>query len=158
VNLKEIGNCAACRYADVCGGGCRARAFAHYRSLYAVDPLCPFNPCNISEELSKNRPEVKVQERQWETFSLKIGSTLLRVRKEDFGGTVYIPGREQQIYVNEDGYTLVKILLKTQDVQEIIKELKKENRYITEKYVEDFLNELAESVRGATARSGSKDE
>jgi len=38
------GKCGSCQYKELCGGGCRIRAYAHYGDLWAEDPLCPFNP------------------------------------------------------------------------------------------------------------------
>jgi Fe-coproporphyrin III synthase len=37
------GKCGSCGYKDICGGGCRIRAYAHYNDLWADDPLCPYN-------------------------------------------------------------------------------------------------------------------
>ena len=37
------GKCGSCGYKDICGGGCRIRAYAHYGDLWADDPLCPYN-------------------------------------------------------------------------------------------------------------------
>lgn len=37
------GKCGSCEYKDICGGGCRIRAYAHYGDLWADDPLCPYN-------------------------------------------------------------------------------------------------------------------
>jgi radical SAM protein with 4Fe4S-binding SPASM domain len=38
-NLKEP--CGSCRYCDICGG-CRGRAYAYTKDLFAADPDCPF--------------------------------------------------------------------------------------------------------------------
>ena len=38
------GKCGSCVYKDLCGGGCRIRAYAQYGDIWAEDPLCPFNP------------------------------------------------------------------------------------------------------------------
>lgn len=38
------GKCASCVYKELCGGGCRIRAYAQYGDIWAEDPLCPFNP------------------------------------------------------------------------------------------------------------------
>ncbi len=38
------GKCASCVYKELCGGGCRIRAYAEYGDIWAEDPLCPFNP------------------------------------------------------------------------------------------------------------------
>ncbi|MBK5190997.1 MAG: SPASM domain-containing protein, partial [Methanosarcinales archaeon] len=38
------GKCASCEYKELCGGGCRIRAYAEYGDILAEDPLCPFNP------------------------------------------------------------------------------------------------------------------
>ncbi|MBU7045498.1 MAG: SPASM domain-containing protein [Theionarchaea archaeon] len=44
LNLSEIrGACTDCEYKDVCGGGCRSRAFVQRNDLRDPDPLCPFN-------------------------------------------------------------------------------------------------------------------
>jgi len=37
------GKCGSCGYKDICGGGCRIRAYTHYGDLWADDPLCPYN-------------------------------------------------------------------------------------------------------------------
>ncbi|WMJ87608.1 radical SAM/SPASM domain-containing protein [Anaerocolumna sp. MB42-C2] len=37
------GNCKECKYVELCGGGCRARAFTQFNSLVAQDYLCPLN-------------------------------------------------------------------------------------------------------------------
>jgi radical SAM protein with 4Fe4S-binding SPASM domain len=37
------GKCGSCDYRDICGGGCRIRAYAHYGDLWADDPLCPYH-------------------------------------------------------------------------------------------------------------------
>ncbi len=37
------GKCGSCGYKDLCGGGCRIRAYAHYGDLWADDPLCPYS-------------------------------------------------------------------------------------------------------------------
>ena len=34
------GRCGPCRYRDLCGGGCRVRAYAESGDLYAEDPFC----------------------------------------------------------------------------------------------------------------------
>jgi Fe-coproporphyrin III synthase len=36
------GKCGSCEHKDVCGGGCRIRAWAHSGDLGADDPLCPY--------------------------------------------------------------------------------------------------------------------
>ncbi len=36
------GKCASCVYKELCGGGCRIRAYAQYGDIWAEDPLCPF--------------------------------------------------------------------------------------------------------------------
>jgi radical SAM protein with 4Fe4S-binding SPASM domain len=38
------GKCASCVYKELCGGGCRVRAYAQYGDIWAEDPLCPINP------------------------------------------------------------------------------------------------------------------
>lgn len=38
-NLK--GKCSKCTYKQLCGGGCRIRAYFQYGDLWAEDPLCP---------------------------------------------------------------------------------------------------------------------
>ena len=109
VRLEEIGNCASCKYADVCGGGCRARAFVRYGDLFASDPLCPFG---AAREFAASKKEARnIRGYDWKAFTVKIDNAPLRVRKESFGGTVYLPGREQQIYVNRDGYVIFEILV-----------------------------------------------
>ena len=145
IDLEEIGNCASCKYAHMCGGGCRARAFAAYKNLCAPDPLCPFSTCNqdSTDEKSRSKTQTeKVQEYNWKAFTVRIGNTLLRVRKEQFGGTVYVPGHEKQIYVNKDGYLMVEILQKTQDKNEIIKELEKRKIPVEKESVYNFLDQL----------------
>jgi len=37
------GKCGYCEYKDLCGGGCRIRAYARYGDIWAEDPLCPLN-------------------------------------------------------------------------------------------------------------------
>ncbi len=37
------GKCGYCEYKDLCGGGCRIRAYAQYGDIWAEDPLCPLN-------------------------------------------------------------------------------------------------------------------
>ncbi len=37
------GKCGSCEHKEICGGGCRIRAYAHYGDLWADDPLCPYN-------------------------------------------------------------------------------------------------------------------
>lgn len=39
-NLK--GKCRKCAYRELCGGGCRIRAYFQYGDLWAEDPFCPF--------------------------------------------------------------------------------------------------------------------
>ncbi len=36
------GKCGTCSYKDLCGGGCRIRAFAQTGDIWAEDPLCPY--------------------------------------------------------------------------------------------------------------------
>jgi len=36
------GKCGSCEYKEVCGGGCRIRAYAHSGEMWADDPRCPF--------------------------------------------------------------------------------------------------------------------
>lgn len=36
------GKCASCVYKELCGGGCRIRAYAEHGDIWAEDPLCPF--------------------------------------------------------------------------------------------------------------------
>jgi len=38
------GKCGTCVYKDLCGGGCRIRAYAQYDDIWAEDPLCSFIP------------------------------------------------------------------------------------------------------------------
>ncbi len=38
------GKCGSCVYKDLCGGGCRIRAYAQYGDIWAEDPLCSYNP------------------------------------------------------------------------------------------------------------------
>ena len=46
LKLSEIrGACTDCKYKDVCGGGCRSRAFVQRNDLRDPDPLCPLNRC-----------------------------------------------------------------------------------------------------------------
>ncbi len=37
------GKCGSCVYKELCGGGCRIRAYAEYEDIWAEDPLCSFN-------------------------------------------------------------------------------------------------------------------
>ena len=37
------GKCATCAYKEICGGGCRIRAYTRGGDLWAEDPLCPLN-------------------------------------------------------------------------------------------------------------------
>ena len=37
------GKCGSCVYKELCGGGCRIRAFARYGDIWAEDPLCNYN-------------------------------------------------------------------------------------------------------------------
>jgi radical SAM protein with 4Fe4S-binding SPASM domain len=141
VGVEEIGRCSDCRYADICGGGCRARAFVKHGSVYAPDPLCPFQESCFFERRQSIKPKKKAQG-EWKAFSVEIHGSLLRVRKEAFGGTVYIPGHEQQIYVNEDGYTIFEILQRTQDKCEIIGELERMGLFHDRQSVASFLNQL----------------
>lgn len=146
IDLEKIGNCASCRYAHICGGGCRARAFAAHKNLCAPDPFCPFSTFRqdiTDDKCRRSRIQTeRVQEYSWKAFTARIGNTLLRVRKEQFGGTVYITGHEQQIYVNEDGYIMFEILQKTQDKNEIIEELEKRELSVEKESVQDFLDQL----------------
>jgi len=150
VELDDIGDCASCEYGGICGGGCRARAFKMYGNLSAPDPLCPFHALRFKTvenkvEYSLGLPE-KTQEYAYNAFTVNIAGVILRVRKESFGGTVYIPGREQQIYVNEDGYVIFEILQNTQDRNEIMSELEKREMSVDEMSVCNFLNQLYESL------------
>ncbi len=36
------GRCATCPYRELCGGGCRIRAFAQYGDIWAEEPLCNY--------------------------------------------------------------------------------------------------------------------
>lgn len=38
------GKCGSCQYKELCGGGCRIRAYAQYGDIWAEDPLCFVNP------------------------------------------------------------------------------------------------------------------
>jgi radical SAM protein with 4Fe4S-binding SPASM domain len=35
-----VGKCGKCSYKQLCGGGCRIRAYFHYKNLWFDDPLC----------------------------------------------------------------------------------------------------------------------
>ncbi|MHC1636385.1 MAG: radical SAM protein [Candidatus Methanospirareceae archaeon] len=48
------GKCGSCDMKEICGGGCRIRAYAHYGDIWAEDPLCPYQ--NL---LSKERRFIK---------------------------------------------------------------------------------------------------
>jgi radical SAM protein with 4Fe4S-binding SPASM domain len=150
IEIGEIGQCASCKYAGICGGGCRARAFAGSGSLAAPDPFCPFQ--KSKEEYSpvkvKRYGKGKGREVGYRAFSVKIDSTVLRVRKESFGGTVYVPGQEKQIYVNEDGLVMFEILEKTENEDEIIEELKRRNLSADKESVHEFLEILYETLSG----------
>lgn len=37
------GKCGECDHKELCGGGCRIRAYIQYNDLWAEDPLCPIN-------------------------------------------------------------------------------------------------------------------
>ena len=37
------GKCGSCQYKELCGGGCRIRAYAEHGDIWAEDPLCPLN-------------------------------------------------------------------------------------------------------------------
>ena len=37
------GKCASCEYKEICGGGCRIRAYTQKGDLWAEDPLCLLN-------------------------------------------------------------------------------------------------------------------
>jgi radical SAM protein with 4Fe4S-binding SPASM domain len=39
---KLKGKCGKCAHKQLCGGGCRIRAYFQYGDLWAEDPLCPF--------------------------------------------------------------------------------------------------------------------
>lgn len=41
MDVKRIEECVHCEYVYLCGGGCRARAFAQTGDLAAKDPFCP---------------------------------------------------------------------------------------------------------------------
>jgi Fe-coproporphyrin III synthase len=47
-NERVGGTCGGCSYREICGGGCRVRAFAEDGDLWAEDPLCPL--CSGREE------------------------------------------------------------------------------------------------------------
>ena len=47
-NLK--GACGSCEYQEICGG-CRARAYAYTKDLYAADSRCPFISDSAQEEI-----------------------------------------------------------------------------------------------------------
>jgi radical SAM protein with 4Fe4S-binding SPASM domain len=38
------GKCGSCVYKELCGGGCRIRAYAEHGDIWAEDPLCPYDP------------------------------------------------------------------------------------------------------------------
>lgn len=38
------GKCGSCDYRELCGGGCRIRAYAQQGDIWAEDPLCPLKP------------------------------------------------------------------------------------------------------------------
>lgn len=144
VKLEEIEGCGSCRYGELCGGGCRARAYGRYGSVYARDPLCPFQTeeCHRSERIQER--EKRVVECGWRAFSVSVGAVTMRVRKESFGGTIYVRGREQQIYVNEDGYTIFEILRDKKVVKDVREELERRDISIDEESVENFLNQLTD--------------
>lgn len=150
VRLEEIGSCASCKYATICGGGCRARAFTKYSDLYAPDPLCPFSSFEqdiINNRSKKSRSSAKrVQGYRCKAFTVKVWDIVLRVRREQFGGTVYVPGCETQIYVNKDGYIICEILQETQDENEIMNELTKRKISIEKESLHKFLNQLVATL------------
>ena len=45
------GKCSSCSQKDLCGGGCRIRAYAEEGDIWAEDPLCPINP-NPNHEIT----------------------------------------------------------------------------------------------------------
>jgi radical SAM protein with 4Fe4S-binding SPASM domain len=42
------GKCGKCAHRQLCGGGCRIRAYFQYRDLWAEDPFCPYNSTKSS--------------------------------------------------------------------------------------------------------------
>lgn len=142
VTLREIEGCGSCKYGKVCGGGCRARAYTAYGSIYARDPLCPFQRKGSHRSERIQKPERRAAECDWRAFSVTVGEITLRVRKESFGGTIYVRGREQQIYVNEDGYTMFEVLRCTGDLRGVREELERRDISVDEESVKDFLDQL----------------
>ncbi|NIU84317.1 MAG: radical SAM protein [Candidatus Thorarchaeota archaeon] len=53
-NLK--GKCGKCAYKQLCGGGCRIRAYFQHGDLWAEDPLCPYNCVRtLPDEVCKDK-------------------------------------------------------------------------------------------------------
>lgn len=151
IQLEDLNtNCYLCKYKDICGGGCRARAMYNSGNFLDCDPLCPlveyeYKPLtnyskfvrevDVSDKLVVRQSQINDQD----VFTLWIGELPLRVRKEDFGGSVF--NSRGKIYtINQDGFTLLKFLHNDMSIKNFTEFLSNHNVSLDDNPIEKFEN------------------
>lgn len=110
LNLNDLdGPCSKCKYRQLCGGGCRARALILKQKITAADPNCPI--------VIKEALKMKV-------FEIETNGHLLRIRKERFGCAIF--SGNTQIDGNEITFQVLQILFEVKDINKLIERLAKE--------------------------------
>jgi len=132
-------NCYNCKYKDICGGGCRARAYYATGDILGPDPLCPI----VSYERKENNISEESDEDYFvpTVFSIMLGNVICRVRQETYGASVYTTN-DKYFNLDQNAYRLLKLLKKFASVQRVIEALKGKNSEINVNIIEENYAEL----------------
>lgn len=104
--LKYIPDkCMSCKFIKKCSGGCRIEAKYH-GNIKGRDPYmsCEEDVIVPDKKMSKKKQEIHKDEKFHFSSNLKI-------RKEDFGGVLFIP-KSGVVPVNKDAYKIIGNLMK----------------------------------------------
>ncbi len=153
IRLEDLKtDCVECKYNSLCGGGCRARAYFYSGDILGADPLCPFvkKKDKISLEtpiVTREKIEFPREVKKFElsnAFSVNIKGRFIRIRKEESGGSAFIP-YDTFLNINRSGYMILRLLYETKDYEKVIKIISEKykisndkSRDIISKYLEKF--------------------
>ena len=108
VRLENLNaNCIKCKYAKICGGGCRARAIERGDFL-GPDPLCPYVKSYCGKSLL-NIVEKHDEFFAPKVFSINILNHKVRVREEYFGASLMVDFTKYK-YCNIDTFLILYLL------------------------------------------------
>ena len=151
IRLEDLNTtCYKCKYKDLCGGGCRARALYATGDFLGCDPLCPLVKPErkntqllipfVSSHKNNNNSKIKLSNLKKHNLSMIINNTNLRIRIEEFGASIYNEKGNSYV-VNKDGLELLKYMNEFQSPEKVVEYLsskKNINSKISVEFINDF--------------------